>query len=441
MCAPILEGVRFPSLDKLHHTYPSVYPPHVRTTHDYAAHYKPPTMMQKLLLATGVATALAAPASTKHTQPWLYPEFDTRGPSNWHLLKGKKYPECGLKSQSPVNIAGVKNGNANLQPLQTNYHTASGLDVTNNGHSIDVVPKNKAGNRLVDPNQGNKIYDLLGIHFHSPSEHGIGGGLYDMELHFVHKAAPDADQPASAVNFTDHTLAVIGVLFREVETQNALLGWVEKPLPQTPLGAFPHYDNQDAEYDNVALSYPDLKFDFAGLLGNQAYYTYSGSLTTPPCTETVKWYVKAEVNHVGRVQLKQLRDAMSFTGELAFKAAFAAEYKYKRFGNNRPLQDLNGRTIEHFTEINTLVPTPVPTAVPTAVPSTQSPPVHVYDKHNRNRDLGIAGVVLAVVALLLAFAAVGLAAAKGGSSAPAATAQNEPAAVVVEEPKVAADGQ
>ena len=295
-----------------------------------------------------LAAAALASAGSEHTQPWLYAEADGRGPSQWGSMKNKTYPECGGRKQSPLNIAGVREGR-HLMPLQTTYSVADGISVTNNGHSIDVVPRNNTGNYLIDPNQGHKKYELLGIHFHSPSEHGIGGGLFDLELHFVHKEVSQ-HQPTEG-----HALAVIAVLFRASDSHNSLLGWLSE-LPENPLAAFPNYVDPDAEYEYETAKHDNTRFDFGGLLGHADYYTYSGSLTTPPCTEAVKWYVKTKINTVSRAQLQQLRNALNFNEEkqrAKDEGVFISDLIL--WGNNRPLQPAHGREVLMYSAALTVV--------------------------------------------------------------------------------------
>ena len=144
-----------------------------------------------------------------------------------------------------------------------------------------------AGQLTVD----GKSYNLLQFHFHTPSEHYIGGLPYPMEVHFVHQAE-------------DGQLGVIGVLMKLGEESKAISKiW----------GAI-------AEQGTISLSAKDL------LPANLDYFKYEGSLTTPPCSEGVQWHVVKEPITISEAQL------------IAFQELFPV--------NARPVQPLNTRTVK-----------------------------------------------------------------------------------------------
>jgi carbonic anhydrase len=142
-------------------------------------------------------------------------------------------------------------------------------------------------------------YDLIQFHFHHPSEHAVKGKLADMEIHFVHRSA-------------DGKLAVVAVLLNEDrDFPNATLSTLWEHLPAT-VGA------TEKITDMV---------DPAGLLpADRGYWSYTGSLTAPPCTEEVRWFVFQQQVSISRGQLQ----------------AFANLFK----NNARSLQDPHGRRIE-----------------------------------------------------------------------------------------------
>jgi carbonic anhydrase len=188
------------------------------------------------------------------------------GPARWSELAGD-YRACGAgHEQSPVDLGGglraeVGDVGIEWQPFP--------LAVINNGHTIQasVAP----GSRIV---LGGKAYALVQFHFHHPSEHTQDGRSFPMEVHFVHRAQ-------------DGGLAVLGVLMAEGAAH---------PTVATLWDAMPA---EEGERHAATL------IDARTLLpGKPAFYRYAGSLTTPPCSETVLWTVYAEPIEVSRAQIE-----------------------------------------------------------------------------------------------------------------------------------------
>jgi carbonic anhydrase len=212
------------------------------------------------------------------------------GPSHWGDMS-EEFKLCKLgKSQSPLDIDTKLVKKSAAAQVKPNYK-ASDAELVNNGHTIQV---NLADGGIA--NLAGKEYKILQFHFHTPSEEKIDGKAYPINAHLVHKSA-------------DGKLGVIGVFFKEGK-ENAALKGIFAALPnaesKTPLKA---------------------KFNAGDLLPNSvANYSYTGSLTTPPCSEEVSFFIlKTPIE-------------MS-TGQLAaFKKVFSM--------NARPVQPLNGRTIQ-----------------------------------------------------------------------------------------------
>ena len=212
----------------------------------------------------------------------------SEGPEHWGCLSDE-YRTCSEGvGQSPVNIAGYETGGGSA--LQFSY-PGKAVAARNNGHTVylDFEP----GNIL---EVGGEAYELQGVHYHSPGEHQVDGEQFAAELHLVH-------QDSSG------NLAVVGLLFR--------LG-VASPLVQDLLDAAPVTDSNDALADGPAAS--------AYIPGVRNYFGYAGSLTTPPCSEGVRWIVMQSVGTVSQEQVDRLQ---SITGG----------------PNNRPVQEIGARTI------------------------------------------------------------------------------------------------
>ena len=191
-----------------------------------------------------------------HAVHWDYE--GAMGPENW----GKEFPTCGKgKSQAPLNIKGpFEKVRFSIAP---DYKQGQ-LKIVNNGHTIQVNVPNGSKIRI-----DGKPFDLLQFHFHRPSEEHIDGKPSAMVVHFVHKS-PEGE------------LAVLAVMLREGnENPGIKTLWTHAPKAEGP----------EAVPDGVM-------FNPANLLPKEMdFFHYDGSLTTPPCTEKVKFYIlKTQVN-------------------------------------------------------------------------------------------------------------------------------------------------
>jgi carbonic anhydrase len=207
---------------------------------------------QALKLFAGLALCpLCAPRGLAADAHWSYEGAD--GPAKWGDLDAANRV-CSVGSeQSPVDIR--ETIKAQLGPLNITW--AKNADtIVNNGHTIQV----NIGDSSVLSVGGGGNYRLLQFHFHHPSEHLVAGKGFPMEVHFVHANAAGS-------------LAVTGVLMT-TGRPNAVFNKIVSTMPEK--------------------EGPAVKVDPAinpnGLLpGTRSYYRYSGSLTTPPCSETVDW--------------------------------------------------------------------------------------------------------------------------------------------------------
>ncbi|MBQ4680703.1 carbonic anhydrase [Aeromonas dhakensis] len=239
--------------------------------------------MRKSLLA---ATLLLCPAAFAATPHWEY--SGEAGPAKWASLT-PEYGQCAGSNQSPVNLSGLVK--AELAPLQFHY-LAGGRSVTNNGHTVqvDYAPGSTLG-------LDGMRFTLKQFHFHAPSENLIEGHSYPLEGHLVH------------VN-DQGELAVVAVMF-EPGKANGALSQVWQSLPAK---AGEHHQLKEP------ISAEQL------LPAKRDYYRFSGSLTTPPCSEGVRWLVMKEPVQVSQAQID------------AFKAVMLHP-------NNRPVQPLHGRLV------------------------------------------------------------------------------------------------
>ncbi len=216
--------------------------------------------------------ATAAPAGAHGGASWGYQ--GANGPDAWAQISFD-YAACGAGvTQSPIDIAA--SDGASVHAIDFDYNITP-LTIVNNGHTVQV---NYAAGSSVEI--AGKHYDLLQFHFHTPSEHAIDGGRAAMEAHFVHKA-------------DDGELAVIGVMIENGDSNLAL----EEIWQHMPMQA-----SADIPVPQVLLNARDL------LPKGDGYFRYMGSLTTPPCTEGVNWYVMQQPISVGTEQLAKFASAV-----------------------------------------------------------------------------------------------------------------------------------
>ena len=198
---------------------------------------------------------------------WDY--LGVENPSHWGMLS-PEYRTCEAGNrQSPINITTTHHGE-HQQQLVFHYQTSQ-LHEMNNGHTIQV--SHVSGCR-VDLNDHQ--YKLRQFHFHAPSEHHIEGKAFPMEMHLVHQ------------DETDHVL-VIAVMM-ETDATEPVLEKLWKWLPEQT--------KQEVSIP-LELSLTDI------LPRNTHHYTYSGSLTTPPCTEGVQWIVLKKPIHITQQDVDQ----------------------------------------------------------------------------------------------------------------------------------------
>jgi carbonic anhydrase len=223
----------------------------------------------------------------EHAEHWDYQ--GSGGPERWGRMK-PEFAKCSSGTrQSPIDIRdGIK---VELDPVQFDYKP-SAFKVVDNGHTIQV---NVAPGNAIEV-MGQR-FELVQFHFHRPSEERIDGKAFDMVAHLVHKNL-------------EGRLAVVAVLLEKGSAQPIVQSvWNNLPLEKG---------------DEIAARMP---IDLNRLLpAERAYFTYMGSLTTPPCSDGVRWQVLKQPVELSPQQI----------------AAFHQLYKM----NARPVQPLNGRTVE-----------------------------------------------------------------------------------------------
>ena len=246
--------------------------------------------MRQILWVTGCAALIAMTGV-----PSIWADEDVHwdyegeeGPEHWGELSAE-FDICARgRNQSPIDL--VADIHADLPELVFDYTNPGNLVEVNTGHAIqeNVRP----GNDIVIKGER---FELRQFHFHSPSEHLVGGEAYPMESHWVHQ-----NEKGDYV--------VVGLLFEEGETNELM----------NQLPSFKAARGEDPFADPVDIN--EL------IKGRSEYYLYNGSLTTPPCTEGVYWIVLKRPLIASPEQIQHYHDLLGFD-------------------NNRPIQPHNARVV------------------------------------------------------------------------------------------------
>lgn len=228
---------------------------------------------------------IAATAQKDAAPPAAWTYDGSTGPGQWAHLS-PAYAACGRQEQSPINLSGAIS--ARLGALTIDWRPVP-IHVVRNGHAVEAEASEPGSkNRIV---LADNEYRMVQFHLHHPAEHRINGRSYPLEVHFVNRSSSGE-------------LTVLGVLFKEGRANPAL----QQMIDHAPI---------EVEDDKVLIDPRKL------LPAQRSYFRYEGSLTTPPCSETVNWVVMATPITASAEQI----------------AAVTAFY-----GNNaRPLQPLNRR--------------------------------------------------------------------------------------------------
>ena len=227
-----------------------------------------------------------------HTTHWTY-EGET-GPEHWGDLNPDFAACTNGKEQSPINIETSQViEDEKIADLIINYKPTE-FSLSNNGHTIQGNPLAKNNSLIVD----NKEYKLAQFHLHTPSEHQINGKNFDLEFHFVNEN-------------TTNQLAVLGLMVKE---------GASNPFLEEAWNVIPTEETTEA----VKLTEP---IDLMSLLPKDTdSFQYKGSLTTPPCSEAVKWIVLEEPIEMSKEQIDKFRNIFP--------------------DNHRPVQSLNKREVK-----------------------------------------------------------------------------------------------
>ncbi|MFH0263341.1 carbonic anhydrase [Vibrio barjaei] len=226
-------------------------------------------MKNKITLALTL-TSLLPFSQAVVAQSWGYGADN--GPAHW----GSFSSTCSQgKNQSPIDIETQSLTAAEMTPLEFDYSGAID-NVTNNGHTIQI---NVTGNNTLKLDQ--QTFSLKQFHFHTPSENTINGKHASLEAHFVH--ANDNGE-----------LAVVAVMYDIGKREDSALSALLNTLPA---------NGQSIKVESDVRLEPLLP-------RVHNYYRYNGSLTTPPCSEGVRWIVLTDPQFIEQAPLDNLSGTM-----------------------------------------------------------------------------------------------------------------------------------
>ncbi|KAL6642279.1 hypothetical protein ACP70R_020460 [Stipagrostis hirtigluma subsp. patula] len=264
-----------------------------------------------VVFLVAAASLAVAPSRGDGGPMYGYAPGSPTGPESWGKLT-PEYKVCNEgKKQSPINIDTKLAVSApNLDSLTRTY-AAANATLINNGHDIMLVFQGKVGAITVS----GKVYNFVKVHWHSPSEHTINGQRYPLEMHLVHQS-------------DDGGIAVISILYQY----------------GAPDSFYFQFKNALAEMANEKCNFKEEDSQIGvGLIHLRSlqkrtgsYFRYSGSLTTPPCTENVVWNILGKVRQIAKEQVDLI------VKPLPEKDA-------------RPVQPLNGRQVQFYNPPNSSV--------------------------------------------------------------------------------------
>jgi carbonic anhydrase len=226
------------------------------------------------------------PAMAQHHH-WGY--SGEGAPQNWGKLDPEFATCASGKSQSPIDLG--KSTKGNPTPVRLDYKKGT-TEILNNGHTVQV--NYQPGSALT---LDGRSFELKQFHFHAPSENTFNGKHFPLEGHLVH-----ADK--------DGNLTVVAVMFSE-GAANPFIASLWKMMPT-------HEDEKNA--------LPEPLSALQMLPAERHYYMFTGSLTTPPCAEGVRWLVIQKPVTASKAQIDAFAKAVGFP-------------------NNRPVQPLNARQV------------------------------------------------------------------------------------------------
>ncbi|XP_075163461.1 carbonic anhydrase 2-like [Haematobia irritans] len=273
-----------------------------------------------------------------NTREFLSDTFDWSYDSapNW----SREHPKCGGYHQSPIHLQTSTAYAPPMPPIKFNNYDiplSGNVTLSNNGHSVEfVVPQTLNGRRpFISGSVLRSKYEAIGVHFHwgssisKGSEHMIDNRRFDAEMHIVHKNVNYGSVNEAAKHLDG--LSVLAIMFKGTRNVDRFYPGLNKIFEKLPY--LTNYGSSATIEGRITLRH------LLGDLNTKKFFTYSGSLTTPGCSEAVTWHVFPEplpISHENMQKFWLIRDGRG-----------------KALNNNyRPLQRRNGRVILYRTGFN-----------------------------------------------------------------------------------------
>jgi len=273
-------------------------------------------------------------------------DFTYHRPSDWYLDHAACGEQLANERQSPINLDYFQSEFSSLSPLHFNYiasNKAFNVTYKGDGSGVEIV---NPGEFMVSGANLASDYILQQFHMHTPSEHHKSNEETVMELHLVHSNSNISD------GWVSHPkgIVVFGIMFKEGAENIFMKDFLAK-IENLNISATNETSGNSTKYH---LAFPHM----SGLFPDDAsttFYTYPGSLTTPPCYESVTWFVADTYQTISTEQLS------------------AIERLHASSNNNRPIQPPNNRMIRRsFDDNRTASPTSSPTSTGNNAPSVSS---------------------------------------------------------------------
>lgn len=257
-------------------------------------------------------------------------------PATW----SEKFENAAGKHQSPIDILAEQSmfdPELTKTPLTFSYNSDCFTSLKNTGRGFVVAGSDKASSNVCG-GPVDKKHKFLQFHMHwgqtdaQGSEHTINGSPFAAEIHFVNWNSDSYDQPGQACASCDHTGAIVLGSLVKIGKHNAEFDKLVNSLSKIGLSG-------------QSVDLPD-NFDYQGLFpaDKTAYFSYQGSLTTPPCTEAISWVVFRDAIEVSSEQLAVFRNLYQCE-----KESECCE-QFRLLQNFRPVCDLNGRKVRRSFE-------------------------------------------------------------------------------------------